>query len=112
LDGSQILVSVPPQAACEAALRADVLSSFLHLVTPEFVEQLLCQEKVQQNNRLYNPRVVTWLMAYQRLHGNASMERAVANVVHGLPAEFWPRPCKRRREDQVSSNDGSYSRAR
>jgi len=40
------------------------------------------------------------------------MERAVANVVHGLPAEFWPRPCKRRREDQVSSNDGSYSRAR
>jgi len=32
--------------------------------------------------------------------------------VHGLPAEFWPRPCKRRREDQVSGNDASYSRAR
>jgi len=70
------------------------------------------QEGVRQNNRLYNPLVVMWLMAYQRLHGNASMERAVANVVHGLPAEFWPRPCKRRRENQVSSHDASYSRAR
>jgi len=76
------------------------------------MKRMLHQEKVQQNNRLYNPRVVMWLMAYQRLHGNASMERAVANVVHGLPAEFWPRPCKRRRENRVSSNDGSYSSAR
>ena len=76
------------------------------------MERLLRQEGVQQNNRLYNPLVVTWLMAYQRLHGNASMERAVANMVHGLPAEFWPRPCKRRREDRVSGNDASYSRAR
>ena len=73
---------------------------------------MLLQEEVQQNNRLYNPLVVMWLMTYQRLHGNASMERAVANVVHGLPAEFWPRPCKRRRENRVSSNDGSYSSAR
>jgi hypothetical protein len=112
LDGSQFLVSVHPQAASEAALRADVLSSYRRLLPPEFMERLLRQEGVQHNNRLYNPLVVTWLMAYQRLHGNASMERAVANVVHGLPAEFWPRPCKRRRENQVSSNDGSYSRAR
>jgi hypothetical protein len=57
LDGSQFLVSVPPQAASEAALRADVLSSYLHLVTPEFMERLLHQEGVQQNTRLYNPRV-------------------------------------------------------
>ena len=40
------------------------------------------------------------------------MERAVVNVVHGLPAGFWPRPCKRRRENQVSGNDGSYNAAR
>lgn len=76
------------------------------------MQRVLRKEGVQQNNRLYNPLVVVWLMAYQRLHGNASMERAVVNVVHGLPAEFWPRPCKRRRENQVSGNDGSYSTAR
>jgi putative transposase len=103
---------VPPQAASEAVLRADVLSLYLRLLTGEFLEQVLRQEGVRQNNRLYNPLVAIWLMVYQRLHGNVSMERAVANVVHGLPPEFWPRPCKRRREDQVSSNDGSYSAAR
>ena len=93
-------------------MRTDVLSWYLRLLTPEFMERALSKEGVQQNNRLYNPLVVMWLMAYQRLHGNASMERAVVNVVHGLPAEFWPRPCKRRRENQVSGNDGSYSTAR
>ena len=103
---------VPPQAASDAVLRADVLSLYLRLLTGEFLEQVLRQEGVRQNNRLYNPLVAMWLMVYQRLHGNVSMERAVANVVHGLPPEFWPRPCKRRREDQVSSNDGSYSAAR
>jgi hypothetical protein len=93
-------------------LRADVLTVYLHLLTAEFMERMLRQSGVRQNNRLYNPLVVMWLMTYQRLHGNASMERAVANVVHGLPAEFWARPCKRRQENRVSSNDGSYSTAR
>jgi len=105
-------VPVHPQAAFEGVLWADVLSLYLQLVIGEFMERVLRQEGVRQNNRLYNPLVVMWLMVYQRLHGNASMERAVANVVHGLPAEFWPRPCKRRRENQVSSHDGSYSTAR
>jgi hypothetical protein len=112
LDGSQFPVSIDPQAAPEVALRADVLSLYLQLLTGEFMEQALRKKKIRQNNRLYNPLVVIWLMVFQRLHGNVSMERAVANVVHGLPAEFWPRPCKRRREDQVSDNDGSYSTAR
>ena len=111
MDGSQVFVPVH-QAASEGALNADVLSLYLQLLTAEFMKGMLHQEKVKQNNRLYNPLVVMWLMVYQRLHGNASMERAVANVVQGLPAEFWPRPCKRRRENRVSGNDGSYSSAR
>ena len=93
-------------------MRIDALSLYLRLLTHEFMERVLRKEGVQQNNRLYNALVVVWLLAYQRLHGNASMERAVVNVVHGLPAEFWPRPCKRRRENQVSGNDGSYNTAR
>ena len=96
----------------EGTLQADVLSLYLELLTGEFMERMLRQAGVRQNNRLYTPLVVMWLMAYQRLHGNASMERAVANMVHGLPAEFWLRPCKRRQENHVSSNDGSYSHAR
>ena len=105
-------LSIDPQSAPESVLRADVLSLYLQLLTAEFMEQALRKEKVRQNNRLYNPLVAIWLMVFQRLHGNVSMERAVANVVHGLPDAFWPRPCKRRRENQVSGNDGSYNAAR
>ena len=48
------------------------------------------QEGVQQNNRLYNPLAVMGLMGYRRLHGNASMERAVVNAapVFGRRALF------------------------
>ena len=112
MDGSQVSVSIPAPAVPDEALRADTLSLYLQLLTSEFVAQTLRTERVKQNNRLYNPLVVIWLMVFQRLHGNVSMERAVANVVHGLPTAFWPRPCKRRREDKVSGNDGSYSTAR
>jgi len=112
LDGSQVPVSIATQAIPDEALCADALSLYLQLLTSEFVAQTLRTERVKQNNRLYNPLVVIWLMVFQRLHGNVSMERAVANVVHGLPTAFWPRPCKRRREDKVSGNDGSYSTAR
>lgn len=89
-----------------------MLTLYQRTVTDELMQQVLQNNGVQQNNRIYHPRVLIWLMAQQRLHGNASMEAAVCNVVHGLPAEFWPRPCKRLREQKVSSNDGSYSTAR
>ena len=101
-----------PQPASDFALQADVLSIYQKLLTADLLQRMLRQAKIKQNNRLYNPLVVIWLLVFQRLHGNVSMERAVLNVVHGLPAEFWPQPCKRRREDRVSDKDGSYSAAR
>ena len=112
MDGSQVSVSIDAQGASEVVLRADVLTLYLQLLTGEFMEQQLRQAKVRQNNRLYNPLVVVWLMVFQRFHSNVSMERAAVTMAHGLPAAFWPRPCKRRKEDQVSSKDGSYSTAR
>ena len=112
MDGTQISFSNASGSAGEALPQANLLSLYLQLLTGEFIEQALRENKVRQNNRLYNPLVVIWLLVYQRLHGNVSMGQAVVNVVHGLPAEFWSRPCKRRREDKVSSNDGSYSTAR
>ena len=105
-------LQIDSQPASELVLPADVLSLYLKVLTADLMTQMLRQEKVRQNNRLYNPLVVIWLLVFQRLHGNVSMERAAANVVHGLPAEFWPRPCKRRREDRVSGMDGSYNAAR
>ena len=50
---------------------------------------------VRRNNSLYTPLVVMCLMMLQRLHGGASLEFAVMGLLRGLPASFWPRPCKR-----------------
>lgn len=112
LDGFEIPGSNGQRAACRTLLQDDTQSLYLQLLSCEFIEQALRKEKIKQNNRLYNPLVVMWLMVLQRLQGNASMEQAVANMGRGLSTAFWPRPCKRRREDKVSDKDGSYSSAR
>jgi len=58
-----------------------------------------------------------WLLVLQRLHGAAPLEAAVLELLRGLPASFWPRPCKRIRKwreqgESPSSNTGAYNQAR
>lgn len=59
-----------------------------------------------------------WLLVVQRLHGGASLESAVMELLCGRPAtSFWPRPCKRIRDWQergipISSHPGAYHQAR
>ena len=66
---------------------------------------------------MYSPLVVLWLLVAQRLQGGASLESAVLEMLCGLPASFWPRPCKRIRDwreraKTPSSNTGAYNQAR
>jgi putative transposase len=58
-----------------------------------------------------------WLLITQRLRGGASLETAVLELLRGLPADFWPTPCKRLRQwwaggKVPSSNTGAYNQAR
>ena len=58
-----------------------------------------------------------WLLVLQRLQGGVSLERAVLELLRGLPASFWPHPCKRLRDWQqhgkpLSSHTGAYNQAR
>lgn len=69
------------------------------------------------NNGVYSPLVVLWLLVVQRLRFGASMEVAVLELLHGLPASFWPRPCKRildwrEQGKSPSSHTGAYNQAR
>lgn len=53
----------------------------------------------------------------QRLHGGASLETAVIQMLQGTPSSFWPQPCKRIRDwresgKTPSSNTGAYNQAR
>ncbi len=59
----------------------------------------------------YTPWVVTWLLIYQRLHGNATLNDAVAEFTLRFPVQPHA-DCKRRRERTLSSNTGAYSLAR
>ncbi len=58
-----------------------------------------------------------WLMVAQRLDGGASLETAVLQLLRGLPASFWPQPCKRIRDwreqgKMPSSNTGALNQGR
>src|SRR6266516_309409 len=59
----------------------------------------------------YTPWVVTWLLIYQRLHGNATLNDAVAEFTQRFPPQARP-DCKRAREKTLSANTGAYSLAR
>ncbi len=105
------------QSAGQEAWKADALSMYRRLLPAEFFEQLQKVAKIRQNNRVYTFPVVIWLMIQQRLHGKASLESAVLELIGGLPASFWPRPCKRLQDGQhsrtsLSSHTGAYNKAR
>lgn len=90
---------------------------FQHLLPVEFVDQAQAQSGARRNGSVYTPQVVLWLLIVQRLAGGAPLEAAVLELLRGLPASFWPRPCKRVREwhqhgKGPSSNTGAYNQAR
>lgn len=60
---------------------------------------------------IFSPWVVVWLMVFQRLHQNASLSRAVAELRLGEVAKMLP-DCRRVRDDRISVNTGGYSQAR
>lgn len=60
---------------------------------------------------VYTPWVVTWLLVYQRLHGNASLNDAISEFTLRFPQQAMP-DCKRAREGSLSANSGAYALAR
>lgn len=94
-----------------------MLSLFVQLLPAEFFNQIQLLQK-RQNNRVYTTAVVIWLMIEQRLHSHATMETAVLTLLRSMPADFWPRPCKRLvrqsepQAQKLSSNTGAYNQAR
>jgi hypothetical protein len=96
---------------------ADALSLYRRLAPLEFFDQVRSQNNIRENNRVYSTPVVIWLMITQRLQGNGSLERAVLEVLRGLPSSFWPQPCQRlqnrsRHSAALSSHTGAYNQAR
>ena len=99
-------------------LQANVLVLFQQLLSAEFVSAVLREAKVRENNRVYTSPVVMWLMVWQRLQAQGTLESAVVELLRGLPSSFWPHPCKRLTEaveeggTKLSNNTGAYNQAR
>lgn len=90
---------------------------FRELLPASFLEESQTAASTTRKNSLYSPLVVMWLMILQRLQGGASLETAVIELLRGLPADFWPNPCKRVQRwqehgESPSCNTGAYNQAR
>lgn len=94
--------------------KADVLSLFQRLLPVGFWDALQRQTHLHPHNCVYTATVVTWLMVSQWIQGHAPLQDAVLELLSGLPADFWPRPCKRLRTSTpyLSSNTAAYNNAR
>ena len=62
------------------------------------------------DNAVYTTSVVLWMLVYQRMHPDASLEATVKELIRAKP-EFLP-DNKRVREGTLSSNTSTYSQAR
>ena len=94
---------------------ADALNRFRNLFDPEEINA----RQAHGANTVYTPWVVVWLLVYQRLQGNASLNEAVdefLRIANPLPLKrpsVDSLPLNRRiDEDTLSANSGAYSRAR
>jgi hypothetical protein len=79
---------------------------FEQLVPPSVLDEF-----ESPHRGVYSTWVVVWLMTFQRLHRNASLSRAVAELKLGAVARALP-DCKRVRDDAISVGTGGYSQAR
>jgi len=84
---------------------AAALTQFRRLVDPAMIDELQPCGPAS----VYTPWVTVWLLVYQRLHRNASLQTAVAEFAQCAAAYSSN---KRVREGVLSSNTGTYSRAR
>src|ERR1039457_1946849 len=110
-------MSSAPTPESEHAWKSDALSLYQRLLPAPFLKQLQDQAGVPQNNRVYTCLVVMWLMIAERLQRRASLQTAVLDLLRGLPASFWPRPCQRLQDwlqgqKTLSSHTGAYNKAR
>jgi hypothetical protein len=100
-----------------AAARTDLLALYLRLLPAVFLDKIEREHK-RPNNRVYTVAVVMWLMICERLQENGTLQTAVLELLRGLPADFWPHPCRRLRPGSgvagpaLSSHTGAYNKAR
>lgn len=84
---------------------ASAIDQFRTLIDPDMINEL----QPSRSNAVYTSWVTVFLLIYQRLSGNASLEEAVAELLK-IVGTFSSN--KRVRNQTLSSSNSAYSRAR
>lgn len=95
-----------PASGVSATELAAALDQFRRLVDPRLLEDL----QPVGPACVYTPWVTVWLLVFQRLHSNATLATAVAELLQSLDALGVTNT--RARAGRLSSRTGSYSQAR
>jgi hypothetical protein len=99
------MAGTPGESSKAAAELAAALEQFRTLLDPALVDALQpCGPAT-----VYTPWVTVWLLVYQRLHANASLESAVAELLKIIGKISSN---KRVRDQTLSANTSTYSLAR
>ena len=105
-------------ASGNEAWTGETLALFQRLLPVEFLLGVLRKAGVRENNRVYTSAVAMWLIIWQRLQMHGTLESGVLELLGGLPASFWPAPCKRLEDAakeggrRLCNHTGAYNKAR
>ena len=111
-------LAISQEGSATIANEANLLALFQQLLPGAFIREALRQADVRENNRVYTSAVVMWLMVWQRLQAQGTLETAVLELLRNLPVSFWSEPCKRLRESAkeggggLSNHTGAFNQAR
>ena len=95
---------------CDPDLAAQV---FQQATSPAFFDQLEREHQLRPRRGIYTLAVVIWLMIYQRLDSKRTLSSAVHWLVrHAHSLQPLSSPCKRWREERISTATGGYCQAR
>jgi hypothetical protein len=99
----RVEIPVQPESEVEFDQAFELLRT---LADFEQIEKLFPQAP----HAVYTAAVVLWMLIYQRMNSDSSLEAAVKKFIEGAPA--FARPNKRIEEGNLSTATGSYSVAR
>lgn len=98
-------MSPPPVFPPDTGSPTRALDLFRDAIPPQFIDDL----QSARCNAVYTPFLTVWLLVYQRLFGNATLQTAVAECLKVVGARSVN---KRVREATLSSGTAAYSQAR
>ena len=93
----------PAQPTCSACLK--------ELLLRPWFQDLVPKTGPGSRQGIYSFAVVIWLMIVQRLHAKGTLGSALQQFLQSRPGNLLP-PCKRVRDNHISSHVGAYCQAR